>query len=382
MSLGKRKNYNCFSNGANVISFFALVRAGLWEENVNLTTSKEIDYVNVCRFADEQSVVGLIAAGLEHVDGLKIPQEIALQFAGQALQIERRNKAMNLFINRLISILRECDVYTLLVKGQGVAQCYERPLWRASGDIDLFLSEVNYKKAKSILIPKASSIEEEDVVCKHLGMTIGDWIVELHGMLYCALSFRIRRVLKEIMRETLYGGIVRSWQNENIQVFLLGAANEALYIFTHYIGHFYGGGVGLRQICDWCRLLWTYRDTIDVALLEKRLNSMGLTTEWKAFGAFAVEYLGMPKEAMPLYDSDDKWKRKAVKICSFIMKVGNFGQNRDMTYYGKYPLLIRKTISFIRRCCDLWNHVKIFPFDSLRFFSNIVFNGIRSVTHD
>ena len=59
--------------------------------------------------------------------------------------------------------------------------------------------------------------------------------------------------------------------------------------------------VGLRQFCDWCRLLWTYRRSINVGLLEARLNEMGLVSVWKAFGAFAVEYLGMPGEAMPLY---------------------------------------------------------------------------------
>lgn len=38
-----------------------------------------------------------------------------------------------------------------------------------------------------------------------------------------------------------------------------------------------------------------------MGLLEARLNEMGLVSVWKAFGAFAVEYLGMPGEAMPLY---------------------------------------------------------------------------------
>ena len=105
---------------------------------------------------------------------------------------------------------------------------------------------------------------------------------------------------------------------------------------------------------------------------------MGLVTEWKAFAAFAVDYLGMPPEAMPMYSPDKKWKRKADKICAFILKVGNFGHNRDMSYFAKYPYLIRKVCSIGRRCGDVIRHVRIFPLDSLRFFPYIMFNGIRS----
>lgn len=83
------------------------------------------------RLAEEQSVVGLVSAGIEHIVDVRVPQEVALTFAGSALQLEQRNKAMNQFIGVLIEKLRAADIYTLLVKGQGVAQCYERPLWRA-----------------------------------------------------------------------------------------------------------------------------------------------------------------------------------------------------------------------------------------------------------
>ena len=94
----------------------------------------------------------------------------------------------------------------------------------------------------------------------------------------------------------------------------VGTAEEnedALVVFTHFIKHFYKGGLGARQICDWCRLLWTYKETIDLGLLEIRLKTMGLMTEWKAFAAYAVDYLGMPSEAMPLYDGACEWKLRS-----------------------------------------------------------------------
>ncbi len=367
----------------NQDAFFVLLRVGLWEtvnDNVNLDDNlfEGVDWGAVQKLAEEQSVVGLVATGLEHVKDCRVPQRDLLVFAGTALQIEQRNLEINKFIAYLIEELRQNDVSALLLKGQGVAQCYERPLWRTSGDVDLFLNEANYESAKALLLPLASDVEPEGAYTKHLGMTIDGWTVELHGTLRCGLSRRIDKKLVSIRDDVFYNCNVRLWQNGDTQVFLPSADNDAIYIFTHILNHFYKGGIGLRQICDWCRLLWTCQDSINQDLLKNRLCSMGLMTEWKAFGAFAVEYLGMPCEAIPFYSSDAKWKRKAHKICDFILEVGNFGHNRDMSYFNTKPYFVRKTISFGHRCGDLVRHARIFPLDSIRFMPSIVFNGVRS----
>jgi len=79
------------------------VRAGLWERYVSFSEFKEIDYKEVYRLTMEQSVVGLVAAGLEHVVGEKVHKEDALQFAGEALNIESGNHSMNAFVRDLVS---------------------------------------------------------------------------------------------------------------------------------------------------------------------------------------------------------------------------------------------------------------------------------------
>ena len=140
-------------------------------------------------------------------------------------------------------------------------------------------------------------------------------------------------------------------------------------------------GIGLRQICDWCRLLWTYRNTIDVKLLESRIRRAGLMSEWKAFAAYAVHYLDMPSEAMPFYDDLDKWQKKAIRIGAFILEVGNFGHNRDQSYYSNYPYVVRKVFSFSRRMFDMTRHTIIFPLDSIRFFIGTTINGLKSIAH-
>lgn len=385
--------------------FFELLKAGLWGdlkfkvESLKFKDFQSLDWGEVYRLAEEQSVLGLVTEGIEwfkdhnvNLDAnlnFNVPEEWALQFVGQALQIEEGNKAMNAFVASLIEKMRAAGIYTLLVKGQGVAQCYEKPLWRSCGDVDLFLSNSNYEKAKSFLTPLASHIDEEGISEKHLGMTINGYIVELHGTLHGGLSSKVDRELDEVKNDTFHKGNVRSWNNNGVQIFLLNAENDVFYVFTHFLQHFYKEGLGLRQICDWCRLLYTYKDSLNYELLEQRIKRAGLMSEWQAFATLAVEYLGMPVDAMPFLDVrgmkedgrcdiDKRLRRKAEKIKDFVLKSGNMGHNRDMSHFSKRPYFVRKCISMGRRIGDLIHHARIFPLDSLRFFPTIMLNGVRS----
>ncbi len=359
--------------------FFSLLRAGLWEGDVKVSGERlVVSGSDVMRLAEEQSVVGLVTAGAEwftvHGSRFMIPLTEKLKLLGKCQLIEQRNVAMNQFVAGLIGRMREAGINALLMKGQGLAQCYERPMWRACGDVDLFLDDDNYERAKQFLQPLASRVDKEAPYSRHLAMTIDTWTVELHGYLRCGLSKRVDRELDALRREEFAGGKKRTWMNGNTQVSLPSADCDAVYVFVHFLNHFYKGGICMRQVCDWCRLLWTYREAVDVPQLERHLNRMKLLDEWKGFAALAVEKLGMPDEAMPLYDRDDQWKRKADRILDFMFEKGNRGSD----YYGKYPYLIRKFCSMRRRLADVAHHCRIFPLGAMRFLPNIMFHGLRS----
>lgn len=359
----------------NTQAFLALVRAGLWETDVRLLPFDNIDFSQVLKLAEEQSVVGLVASGLEHVVNVKVPKKDLLQFVGQTLQLEQRNAAMNHFINELIGRMRQADIYTLLVKGQGIAQCYERPLWRACGDVDLLLSNDNYIAAKSVLSPIAEEVANEDTISKHQAFVIKGFDVELHGRMPFLLSKRVDKGIDEVLNNLFYGGNVRSWMNDKTMVFLPSSDNDAILVFTHFLHHFFIEGVGLRQICDWCRLLWTYRETLNRNLLESRIRKMGLLTEWKTYGALAVDTLGMPKDAMPMYDS--RYSVKGEKVLKRVLKCGNFGHNNDLSYRAKYTGMKYKMVAMWRRFWDFASLVPVFPVDAPKFFVNYLFAKVK-----
>ncbi len=335
----------------NQEAFLVLVRAGLWEQDVRLFPFSDIDFNEVYRLAEEQSVCGLVAAGLEHVQDVIAPQEVLLQFIGQSLQLEQRNRAMNSFIAEHVDNMRKMGIDVLLVKGQGVAQCYEKPLWRSSGDVDLLLNEDNYCKAKEYLLSLSSGNKKEERYSRHLGMNIGPWYVEIHGSLRTGLATRVDREVDMAQRESFQGGRVRIWDNGGVPVTLPAQDEDVFFVFTHFVKHFYKEGMNLRQLCDWCRLLWKFRGEIDCDLLEMRLRRAGLMDEWRGFAAVAVEYLGMKEEAMPLYIDGERWRKKAGRIMDIVLDGGRKGVIR------------------------YWFEVaRVFPGNAVLFFAGIVFN--------
>ena len=340
-------------------AFLELVRAGLWDNCNEFQVSgfkfqATVDWEKVYQMAGEQSVVGLVLAGIERYKNLNanlnLEQELLLQLIGEVQIIEQQNKAMNSIIERIVDEMRTAGIYALLVKGQGIAQCYKKPLWRACGDVDFFLSDSNYTQAKSFLIPLSSESKPERKYSKELGLYIDSWLVELHGTLRTGLSSRIDSVIDEAQRDVFYGGNVRSWMCGKCQVFMPGANNDVFFVFTHFIKHFYKEeGANLRQMCDWCRLIWTYKDSLNHELLESRIKKAGLMTEWKAFAALAVEYLGMPDEAMPFYQKSKGRSRRADKIVYSLLN-------------GMPSSRFHATVSMM----------KIFPVNTLRFLPGIL----------
>lgn len=363
----------------NTQAFLALVRAGLWETEARLLPYGDIDFNVIYRLAQEQSVVGLVAAGIEHLSDVKMPQGIALRFVGQALQHEQRNDLMNRYLASLISFLRSKNIYTVLVKGQGVAQCYERPLWRACGDIDLYLSKSSFIQARQLLRPKAQKVEPTNDDAEHINLEMkeGGWIVELHVNQHTDLSFKADKELEEVHNGIFLNGEIRSWDNNGVLVFMPSPENDVIIVFAHFIKHFFKGGLGLRQVADWCRLLWSNKETIDVVKLEKHIRKMALMPEWKAFASFSVDYLGMPEDAMPFYSDNEKWRRIGHYILDFIFESGNFGHNRDTNYYQHRWRLMKKYGSFKRKVSDIFRHMAAFP-DSIGFIPCIVYNGIKA----
>lgn len=79
----------------NKKTFFALVRAGLWENSQkfsveSLELREPVDWEVVYRLASEQSVLGLVLAGVDYLPNTQRPPKVQLlQWIGKIQMLEQ-----------------------------------------------------------------------------------------------------------------------------------------------------------------------------------------------------------------------------------------------------------------------------------------------------
>ena len=353
----------------------ALIKSGLSGQAPALELFEGVvDWAEIYKLASAQTVVCIVTDGISHLpDSLKPGIESLEPFLADTLATEIRNDQMDRFLVSIMENMEKNGFTPVIIKGQGLAVNYPVPSHRQSGDIDILVSEPEYFGLRDFLAAKASHLDEEYPEILHHGMMFGNIEVEVHGslatMLSSSLDRKIDAAVRALFAESDFQDV--SIRGRNIRV--PGDVFNAVYVLIHLFRHYFSGGVGLRQILDWAVFLDSHRDSIDRDRLGAMLRNLGLMRAWKAFGAFAVEYAGIPAESVPFYSSRCRWR--CGRMLKFVFKCGNFGVN-ESRIRGDEPYLIRKIHSFfLFDVHDKFRHFFEFPAESLRFFFGAVSYG-------
>ena len=356
--------------------FFALLRSGLWNEvPERVPFAGGVDWKALYRLAFEQTLVPVVTDGVNRLSKEFLPADPELldPFLGDMMATKKRNFTLDTFIPKLFNALNGIPV--VLVKGQSLAQDYPDPERRQPGDIDLLLLPSSYEAAKEVLLPKATSVSEEDLQTWHQGMHFRSIEVELHGSISTLMSRKLDRKLATLLTEQFDGRAFPTVTIGGAEIPVPEADFNAIYIFVHFLQHYWAGGVGLRQLVDWMIFVSVHKREIHPVILETRLEELGLLNLWKVFTGFAQEYLGCPTEKLPLAAKPQP--RKNARIWRYVRRCGNFGKNQDRKR-KKEPYLVRKIHSLWRLViADRLRHFPVFPKESLRFFFGAFGYGLQ-----
>ena len=376
--------------------------SGLWERpccsegDSGISATKDnVDWDAVFALARNQAISGLLAAGLESLHNaagsiaeISVEQKKAL--ARHIASVERLNTRMDGFLEKLYAYLLKEGLTPVLLKGQGLAQCYQKPLHRESGDIDLLFNGDEYNRAKKLLAPRAQKVYAEDTQDRHLLMVINGLLLELHGSLHTHLTAKTDAVLDSVQEEMYRDHLFRTCTLKSApsvpsgvsvgevatEILLPEPTRDVLYVFCHILQHLFNLGIGLKQVCDLARLLYSYRENLDVPYLESRLREMGYLRNWKVLAAFLKEYLGTSPEYIPFYDSSRCYMRKARRLLEYILYTGNMGKNRDVSYRKNSPYLVRKMKSMGMILKNAVRLGRIFPWQAFKIACKGMTEGV------
>lgn len=360
--------------------FLELLKAGLWNAPLDLSMfSSQTDWERILQLAKEQTVMGVITDGLSCVPREKQGERrVMMQFYARTMALEDENRKMNAFAPQLMIQLERKGVHSLLLKGQGVAQCYRQPLHRVVGDIDLLVTDAEeYAKARKLMLMIAKEVEKEDEGRKHSAFDYKGMTIEIHGDFRFYINKACRMNTPKWKQTRLTDDGVRVKEGPLAGALLPPVMFDVLFIFAHLIGHYMGqGGVGLRQVSDWMMYLNTHYEKLNLQILADDLRLLGLRPYWEVFGAMAVACLGYPEARMPYYDARNVLKGRMV--LENIFKTGNFGtlQKQEQLKGDASPLL-KKLVTFLGQVPVYYRNLRVFPKDTLWCFRQFIASALR-----
>src|SRR5690606_8883619 len=136
-----------------------LLRAGLWKEREiedDVFSLSPAEWTDVYRASERHTIEGVVFDGVQRLPVEIQPQrELLLKWIVRVDQIERHNKKMNTCIKEQLDIFASKQIYPVLLKGQGVAACYDIPEHRVCGDVDWYFErKPHYAQANEIFLQR------------------------------------------------------------------------------------------------------------------------------------------------------------------------------------------------------------------------------------
>lgn len=288
----------------------------------------DYNWTEVLRLAKEQSVIGVALAGTQRLPSDKWPPKVILfKWFSLTESIKKRNIRVNNVLISLISELQNLGIHPIVIKGQIVAQEYEQPLLRQSGDIDVFFDKADWSKVEQWLrdenINYSRSAAEKHIEIDYHGVSI-----ELHYHLNAFSSSRVMAYWNGCFEENALERS-RFVEIDGKPVRTLGITDTLVHLIVHVHHHLLTEGVGLRQLMDIALFIHNHFNDLDLNQLHKHLKGICHEKAFNAYMALLNKYVGLPKEQIP-FKLNLKDYVYADKIMEEVWTGGNFGYKNNL----------------------------------------------------
>ena len=298
--------------------FLSMIQHALWQKPLSCDISSMSQHTKavIAQMARSQTVEGLIAHCTHDIGTL----------GRFALQHSRLNE----LLHKTFDYLNANGFHPILFKGQGNAARYPEPQLRQCGDIDLYVGKKDYKRACECIDVFVNKQSEKDTseTAKHYHVHVGNLSVEIHRLAELQPNPFINHRYQRFTERWLTAEKADTVQIAGRDVLVPPRQFNVVYVFNHLWHHFYSGGIGLRQLCDWAVLLHEAYGKLDMKELEKDLRENHLYKPWQIMGYIVVTRLGLPSREMPFYTN--KHQKLSEKTWEVILEGGNFGRSKEV----------------------------------------------------
>lgn len=330
--------------------FFKLIRLAIGTCQDRHVMLDQDGWSAVFDMACKQAMVAVVLDGVELLPAeQRPPAAVLMPWIGMVQRIEAQNRKLNHAVIRICERFRQEGKTAILLKGQGNAVWYPRPLHRMSGDIDLWIDG----RREDLVRYVRRYTPQVDVFYHHVDFPVlKDISIELHFTPSWMNHWRMNRRLQ------LY---FQQWHKESAlhKVALPEGAGETavpvlamnrVYLLVHIYRHLFDEGIGVRQLLDY------YFALIQPCTAEERLETLHILCQlrMKRFAAAMMYVLqhvfGLEDRFLLLPPSTKSGKR----LLDEVMLAGNFGQydsrichTADETPFRRFRRKVARNLHFL-----------------------------------
>jgi hypothetical protein len=289
------------------------------------------------------------------------PRDVLLKWVVAMDLIEERNKRMRKVTGEIYERFEKNHITAFLMKGQGVADCYDKPLHRMCGDIDWsFPDKENFDRAYRLIEKNHIKLERQAgfSVC----YTWRGFLIEHHKYLSDISNPFISNYLRSIYQQEYANSVYMDMDGRKIM--LVSPMLTHLSVNTHILRHLLAFGISIRQLCDSARVCYTYHQHDETASLKKIYQKLGIYHWIQMLNNLLVNYLGMSEEYLPFPLLP---KCNANKMMKDMLYGGSFGFYRGTILHETDEPQLRRKHVWLHLLIRFFRYAPYAPYEACWF---------------
>lgn len=346
-------------------AFFSLLQAGLWDRDMSTVAYfplTEQQWQQVFVVAMQHTVDGIVYDGLQKLPVDLLPSKMLLfKWTARVDAIERRNTWMDTIIAQQSVFFDKNAVRPVLLKGQGLAACYNNPRRRVCGDIDWYFRS---KEDRKYLFHTLDNLGIE--VHRSAGFSYhyvwNDCETEHQSKMIDLHNPFLQKYIRRLEEEQLDKQVVLPIGQT--QVYLPSPLLSFIQVNAHILKHLLSFGIGIRQFCDSARICLRFKGDVDGAELKAVYKRLGILKWIHLLHAVLVKQIGLSEEYLPFplpKNVDADW------MVNEVMTAGNFGFHDSRVDLIKENETNHRVDTFKRWRGNFMRYVQYAPMEAISF---------------
>lgn len=292
------------------------------------------------RFAREHAVVGVMFSGVGKLAKEQAPpKSLLMSWLLGTEQIKKQKSQFDDVMADFAKLLSGWNIHYVVFKGLAVASKYPDPSLRTMGDIDFYVPPNDFDRCLRLIECKLGLAVNTDDIDKHYSFYWKGICFEMHYQMETFGCKSHQMCFGSLVDDGISAGVSHFYANETA-VAMLNPALDLILVFKHWMTHYIGEGIGMRQTVDLAVLIASYKDEINVATIKGHLRDIGYLMAFDAVVAMVEKFFKIHWSDYWMDYNDGFHKKNAAmrhagRMMKEVLRNGNFGRSDYKYKFGR-----------------------------------------------